>query len=761
MDWRIIWVVILTGVIMADFDLDTFVSAPTVEQFDKCRKDDLMCIAAHFKIAVSKQRLKKEIKSTVSQRLVELGVLELPIGVGDVASGADGRPDEEERSETAEVEGSEAKAVLPPYPSSPGSDESGARGKVHLARLQMESRERAESRRMEADMKFRLEIRRIEAETQVRLHELELSAGNMTPVPVTQPLQPADAGLGGTTFEVSRHISLVPQFRETEVDSYFNVFERIASTLQWPKDVWSLLLQCKLTGKAQDVCATLSLEDSMKYEAVKAAILRAYELVPEAYRQRFRSHKKNSNQSFVEFAREKSVLFDKWCISSKANDFKDMRELILLEEFKNCLSERVVTYLNEQKVSSLSQASVLADEFALTHKNVFTFARSERAVSFQGELNSSSRPKPAIVRVKEDRECFYCHKPGHLIADCVVLKRKQSNYVHKSAGFVKVVDPVKIEHSDKPDPSYVPFLLEGLISVTGSSEEQICIKMLRDTGAMQSFISADVLPFSEQTYCGSNVLVQGIEMGFVQVPLHQVHLESELCTGFVKVAVRESLPVGGVQFILGNDLAGGKVMPLLEVFDNPVLSDQPDELLRSYPETFPVCAVTRAQSRKMDAEDLAETFMAPVFISDVLPHDESKIVENSPVLRTLNVKLRVTRDGVIAAQKEDESLRKCFDAVVPLEKIQERKTAYFVENGLLMRKWCSDSADDAEWNSVYQIVIPSCYRPQVLSLAHDHDLSGHLGIKKTYHRVLKHFFWPRVKLMSHVLPHLLHLSDYW
>lgn len=54
-----------TEVSMADFDLETFVSAPTVEQLDKCRKDDLLRIAAHFQIAVLKQRLKKEIKSTV------------------------------------------------------------------------------------------------------------------------------------------------------------------------------------------------------------------------------------------------------------------------------------------------------------------------------------------------------------------------------------------------------------------------------------------------------------------------------------------------------------------------------------------------------------------------------------------------------------------------------------------------------------------------------------------------------------------------
>ena len=72
-------------------------------------------------------------------------------------------------------------------------------------------------------------------------------------------------------------------------ESYFGAFERIAVALNWPKDVWAILLQCKLTGKAQEVCAFLSTEDSLVYETVKSAILRAYELVPEAYRQRFRS----------------------------------------------------------------------------------------------------------------------------------------------------------------------------------------------------------------------------------------------------------------------------------------------------------------------------------------------------------------------------------------------------------------------------------------------------------------------------------------
>lgn len=53
------------------------------------------------------------------------------------------------------------------------------------------------------------------------------------------------------------------------------------------------------------------------------------------------------------------------------------------------------------------------------------------------------------------------------------------------------------------------------------------------------------------------------------------------------------------------------------------------------------------------------------------------------------------------------------------------------------------SQDDC--SGVFQIVIPSSYRFDVLWLAHNHCLAGHLGIRKILDRVLKHFFWPGVK----------------
>lgn len=96
------------------------------------------------------------------------------------------------------------------------------------------------------------------------------------------------------------------------------------------------------------------------------------------------------------------------------------------------------------------------------------------------------------------------------------------------------------------------------------------------------------------------------------------------------------------------------------------------------------------------------------------------------------------------AQQSDPSLHKCFIPAVSQEVAKKEKTAYFVDDGLLMRKWCANDAD-GDWSSAFQIVVPVEYRAQVLRLAHDHQLAGHLGVTKTYDRILLNFFLARFK----------------
>ena len=44
-----------------------------------------------------------------------------------------------------------------------------------------------------------------------------------------------------------------------------------------------------------------------------------------------------------------------------------------------------------------------------------------------------------------------------------------------------------------------------------------------------------------------------------------------------------------------------------------------------------------------------------------------------------------------------------------------------------------------------QLVVPSNLRGEVLKIAHDGVMSGHLGIRKTTDRILNEFFWPTVR----------------
>ena len=48
--------------------------------------------------------------------------------------------------------------------------------------------------------------------------------------------------------------------------------------------------------------------------------------------------------------------------------------------------------------------------------------------------------------------------------------------------------------------------------------------------------------------------------------------------------------------------------------------------------------------------------------------------------------------------------------------------------------------EDFVGDPIFQVVVPSKFRGYVLKLAHDG--SGHLGVHKTYDRILCNFFWP-------------------
>ena len=90
-------------------------------------------------------------------------------------------------------------------------------------------------------------------------------------------------------------IVLLPHFNEKDVDTFFLLFEWVADAQDRPGSHRALMLQSRQTGKAQRAFSALSVEEARDYKFVKASVLRAYELVPEEYRQRFRNMQKRSD----------------------------------------------------------------------------------------------------------------------------------------------------------------------------------------------------------------------------------------------------------------------------------------------------------------------------------------------------------------------------------------------------------------------------------------------------------------------------------
>ncbi|VDI07690.1 Hypothetical predicted protein [Mytilus galloprovincialis] len=179
---------------------------------------------------------------------------------------------------------------------------------------------------------------------------------------------------------------------------------------------------------------------------------------------------------------------------------------------------------------------------------------------------------------------------------------------------------------------YKPFMSDGFISIVDDTTLQP-IKILRDTGASQSLLLEGVLPLSEKTSVGASVLLQGVELGCIDVPLHRIYLKSDLITGPVVVGVRPNLPVEGVTLLLGNDLARNKVVAEPIVTSEPVVDVKSPE---DDAELYPACVVTRAMARKQQNENLQEDKfdymdLSDTFIADIEdPGNSEKAIIKPP-----------------------------------------------------------------------------------------------------------------------------------
>ena len=207
------------------------------------------------------------------------------------------------------------------------------------------------------------------------------------------------------------------------------------------------------------------------------------------------------------------------------------------------------------------------------------------------------------------------------------------------------------------------------------------------------------------------------------------------------MGVQPSLHFEGSSVLIGNDLAGGRVKPEPIMTRDPDLNDKSTEDA----DLYPVCAITRGMSRKhvesnetilKPSPEVPEVDLSATFFASLFEGPSSETNDNSLSPRQL----------LIQEQLNDVELVKLREDAVTAAESENYAECYYLKDDLLMRKWKPrDATSDNNWENTHQIMVPERYRNDILHIAHDLPFAGHMGVNKTYRRVLPYFYWPGLR----------------
>lgn len=148
----------------------------------------------------------------------------------------------------------------------------------------------------------------------------------------------------------------------------------------------------------------------------------------EAYRQRFRKWKCGERQTHVDFARDISLHFNRWVAAWEVNTYEQLHGLIILEQFKNSVSKQIANGITERRITTVSEAAILADDYALIHRSAFggggfkshesKFTKPPSQYSGDEAVRDNSTKVMKVLagvdgRCDQSCVCLTCHNKGH------------------------------------------------------------------------------------------------------------------------------------------------------------------------------------------------------------------------------------------------------------------------------------------------------------------------------------------------------------
>ena len=115
----------------------------------------------------------------------------------------------------------------------------------------------------------------------------------------------------GDKFKTQEALKLLPDLKDSDLDTFFSTFEKIATAYNFPRDKWVFLLIGKLHDKANESINTMDIVDMQNYTMLRDHVRVTYKLQPQHYRQMFRKTCIVDNDTYHLFAGNLKLQFDR------------------------------------------------------------------------------------------------------------------------------------------------------------------------------------------------------------------------------------------------------------------------------------------------------------------------------------------------------------------------------------------------------------------------------------------------------------------
>ena len=256
------------------------------------------------------------------------------------------------------------------------------------------------------------------------------------------------------------------------------------------------------------------------------------------------------------------------------------------------------------------------------------------------------------------------------------------------------------------------------------------VSVLRDTGSSAVGIRSNLVLDSE--YTGKKEMVILIDGTARILPTAMVEVNTPFFSGKAEAIVVDN-PIYDV--IIGN-IPGARN------------TSDPDPKWESYAvgnETSD-SSVTEPKIKSTDSDELDSKVKPDTVYSQavVTLNQAEKLKQPIKPLKTPSAISEISPTNLGKAQKEDESLSGCWERAKHPTKHMNTKQVFLIHKGWLFRRKC-DPNDTIKGCGPKQLVVPSNYRTDIMKVAHETLLSGHLGTKKTMDKICTQFYWPGVQ----------------